>query len=194
MPAEAGTVLPRVNDVAASAREGLHAMAAAPKGAVFCVWLDLRNDKTELFAARSGDGGATWSANQFVYRSPSGSICECCHPSAAFDEQGKLYLMWRNSLDGTRDMYVLVSDDGGETFGAAQKLGQGTWPLKACPMDGGMIAAGASGPATVWRRDRQVFVAAPNERERLLGSGEQPWIAMTKQGASVVWLAKRPAI
>jgi hypothetical protein len=182
----------RVNDVTASAREGLHAMAAAADGTLFCTWLDLRNNKSELFSSRSTDGGATWTANELVYRSPSGSVCECCHPSAAFDPQGRLYVMWRNSLEGARDMYVLASEDGGKTFGEAQKLGQGTWPLKACPMDGGMIAVGGKEPATVWRRDRQVYLASMTEPERLLGTGEQPWIAATKQGTSVVWLAKRP--
>jgi hypothetical protein len=182
----------QVNDVSASAREGLHAMAAAADGTVFCTWLDLRNGKMELFGSRSTDGGATWSANQRVYRSPSGSVCECCHPSAAFDQQGRLYVMWRNSLDGARDMYLSVSQDGGRTFGDAHKLGEGTWPLEACPMDGGMIAAGAKEPATVWRREHQVYLASPSEPERLLGRGQQPWVAVSQQGLWAIWLAKRP--
>ncbi len=31
-----------VNDVAASAREGLHAMTSSENGTLWCVWLDLR--------------------------------------------------------------------------------------------------------------------------------------------------------
>ncbi len=38
----------RVNAVEGSAREGLHGMAAAPDGRVFCTWLDLRDKKTEI--------------------------------------------------------------------------------------------------------------------------------------------------
>ncbi len=87
-----------VNDVAASAREGLHAMAASPTGDLYCTWLDLRNSQSELFGASSTDGGATWSENKLVYRSPSGTICQCCHPAAIYDAEGTLYLLWRNSL------------------------------------------------------------------------------------------------
>ena len=52
-----------VNDTADSAREGLHAMSAGPRGELCCVWLDLRNRKTEVMASVSADGGATWAKN-----------------------------------------------------------------------------------------------------------------------------------
>ena len=35
-------------------------MAAGPKGAVCCAWLDLRNKDTEIMASVSNDGGKTW--------------------------------------------------------------------------------------------------------------------------------------
>jgi len=78
----------RVNDTADSAREGLHAMASGPDGAVWCVWLDLRHKKSEIYAARSLDSGKTWEKNIRVYRSPDGSVCECCHPSIALGGNG----------------------------------------------------------------------------------------------------------
>ena len=71
----------RVNDTADSAREGLHAMASGADGSIWCVWLDLRDKKSEIYATRSKDGGASWEPNRCVYRSPDGSVCECCHPS-----------------------------------------------------------------------------------------------------------------
>jgi hypothetical protein len=127
-----------------------------------------------------------------VYKSPDGSVCECCHPSVAFDGRGTIHAQWRNSLSGSRDMYVASSLDGGKTFGKAIKLGTGTWPLKACPMDGGAIAAAGESFATAWRRDKSVYLFANADREeRRLGNGEQPWIALTKEGPFVVWLAKR---
>jgi BNR repeat-like domain len=182
-----------VNDEPAAAREGLHAMAAGPTGEICSVWLDLRSKGTKIFASASADGGATWTKNRLVYESPDGRVCECCHPSVTFDNQGGLYVMWRNSLGGNRDLYVCNSTDGGQTFSKAAKLGEGTWPLKACPMDGGAVAALAPGKlATAWRRDKQVFLTLPGEpTERLLGPGEQPWIAATAAGPYVVWLSKR---
>jgi hypothetical protein len=182
-----------VNDEPAAAAEGLHAMAAGPKGELCCVWLDFRGGGPKTVASSmSSDGGATWSKNTLVYQSPDGPICPCCHPSVAFDAQSGLYVMWRNSLAGNRDMYVCSSADGGKSFGSATKLGDGTWPLKTCPMDGGALAPLAPGKiATAWRRDKQIFLTLPGEQERLLGPGEQSWIAATKDGPYVAWLTKR---
>src|SRR6185295_10354450 len=84
----------RVNDVKDSAREGLHALASGPSGQLFCAWLDLREGGTKIVGSRSTDGGSTWSKNVLVYQSPDGHVCECCHPSAAFDSAGGVYVMW----------------------------------------------------------------------------------------------------
>ena len=90
-------------------------------------------------------------------------------------------------------MYVASSADGGQTFGKAAKLGSGSWPLNACPMDGGAIAVTASGKiATAWRREKAVFLLLDGQREeQRLGIGEQPWIAATADGPVVIWLKKR---
>src|SRR4051812_30324045 len=122
-----------VNDSSRDAREGLHAMAVGPDGQLYCVWLDCRDQERgkRIFGAGSSDGGKTWTENKEIYRSPSGSVCECCHPSATFDSQGGIYAMWRNSIAGNRDLYVAASRDGGQTFGRAVKLGTGSWELDA---------------------------------------------------------------
>ncbi len=182
----------RVNDVHGAAREGLHAMAASPAGALACVWLDLRSKGTKIYAACSQDGGVTWSANRLAYQSPDGTVCECCHPSIVYDAQGRLYVMWRNWLGGARDMYLTRSEDGGGTFKPAQALGVGTWPLTACPMDGGAVAVAANGSVTTfWRRDRSLFTCTPGATERLIGSGEQGWVVSGADGAYLFWLERR---
>jgi hypothetical protein len=182
----------RVNDTADSAREGLHAMASGADGSIWCVWLDLRDKKSEIYAAMSKDGGATWEPNKCIYRSPDGSVCECCHPSVIVGRDS-VHVMFRNSLGGNRDMYVTSSMDGGKSFSDARKLGSGTWTLDACPMDGGMLAAGPKGSvATVWRRDGNVYTAAGDgSPETPLGPGQQPWIAGTSQGPVIVWTVGR---
>jgi hypothetical protein len=183
----------RVNAAEGSAREGLHGMAAGPGGRVFCTWLDLRSKKTEIYGASSQDGGATWEPDVLVYRSPGGSVCECCHPSAAFGPDGTLHVMWRNSLEGARDPYLASSSDGGETFRPAEKLGRDSWPLEACPMDGGAVAAGLDGRVeTVWMRAGAMFAATPGEAERNLGRGVQGWTAFGPEGPFALWLEQRP--
>ncbi len=182
----------RVNDTADSAREGLHAMASGEDGSVWCVWLDLRDKKSEVYAARSIDSGTTWGPNLCVYRSPDGSVCECCHPSVAVGKSG-VHIMFRNSLAGNRDMYITSSADDGKSFAPASKLGHGAWSLDACPMDGGMLATTPAGSMqTVWRRDGNVYAAmATDDPEEDLGQGQQPWIAANKQGSFIVWTSGR---
>ena len=43
--------------------------------------------------------------------------------------------MWRNVLNGSRDMQ-LIHAAGGLHFTGARKLGSGAWKINACPMDG----------------------------------------------------------
>lgn len=182
----------KVNDVEGSAREGLHGMAAGADGTVWCVWLDLRNKGTEIHAAKSTDNGATWEPNVRVYRSPDGSVCQCCHPSVVVSGQD-VYVLFRNLIAGNRDMYVAASKDGGAKFAPARKLGQGAWKLNACPMDGGMIAPDAKGSLiTVWRRNGEIYASnGAGGKERMLGRGEQPWVTSSADGPVILWTSGR---
>ncbi len=180
-----------INDVAASAREGLHALGSDGKGTLFAAWLDKRGGNgTKLYGARSTDGGATWSKNVAVYQSPGGSICECCHPSVAVDAGGRMVVMWRNSLDGSRDMYLATSgaaSPDGMAFSTPRKLGNGTWKLNACPMDGGGLAVSGGKVVTAWRRDGNVFLAEPGQAERQIGTGKDVALALSGKRTYVVW-------
>ena len=175
-----------INDVAGSAREGMHGMAANAAGTVVVTWLDLREKGTRIYAAVSRDHGATWSADTLVYQSPTGSVCECCHPSAAVSDDGRVAIMFRNHIGGNRDMYVARSRSrDAVTFEPAVKLGNGTWALEACPMDGGELALGADEVTTAWRREDGIFVATPGTPERRIGTGRDPAMAMAVTGAKV---------
>ena len=176
-----------INDVPGSATEGLHALTSDGKGTLFAAWLDKRGAKgTKLYSARSTDDGSTWSKNIMVYQSPDGSICECCHPSVAIDGAGKLIVMWRNSLGGTRDMYLATSLDG-VNFSAPAKLGAGAWKLNACPMDGGGLAVSSGKVLTAWRRDSEIFLAEPGRAERQVGTGKDVALALSGNRTYALW-------
>lgn len=182
-----------VNSVAGSAREGMHGMAAGADGTLACVWLDLRNAKpgkpgTEVWCAISKDGGKTWSQEKAAYRNPGGTVCECCHPCVVVDEQGVITIMFRNALAGARDMYVTASKDGGKTFSAGSKLGTGSWKLNACPMDGGALAVLGGKVATIWRRDKTVFIDIPGKPEQSIATGTHPVIAAATDGLYSIWM------
>lgn len=183
----------QVNDNNDSAREGLHAMTVSATGEAWCTWLDLRNQRTELYASKSVDGGANWSRNQLVYRSPDKSICECCHPSIAIHDK-TIQVLFRNSLNGNRDMFLAsILEEGDKLSVHSTQMGTLNWQFNACPMDGGMLSVDERGlVSTVWRRGREIFMATSEEPDELLiGLGEQPWIASTKDGPIVVWSRSR---
>jgi hypothetical protein len=175
-----------INDVPGATREGLHAMAADSNGNLFAVWLDLRTKGTQLYGAKSTDGGLTWSKNVRVYTSPDGTICQCCDPSLAFDKDGRVWVMWRNVIEGSRDMYVTSSADGIH-FDAARKIGTGTWKLNACPMDGGGLAVDHGGVVSAWRREGNVFLTEPGHEEKQIGTGKDIALAQSTAGPYVAW-------
>ena len=173
-----------------SAREGLQALAGDGRGLVSAVWLDLRGKGMELWGRISRDGGATWAEDVSIYQSPDGHICECCAPGVAIAPNGEIAAMWRNWLGGSRDLYLATSRDG-HTFSPAQKLGEGTWKLNGCPMDGGSLSFTPAGKwLTVWRREGTVFASETSTAEtQLAANAVQPVTAYAGKTPLILWEA-----
>ncbi len=181
----------KVNDKDGSAPEGLQGVGAN-ETEIACAWLDHRDGGTEICASISQDGGENWSANTMVYNSPSGTVCECCHPSVAIGSDGAIHVMFRNSLAGNRDMYVADSSDDGQTWSSPTQLGGGHWKLDACPMDGGALSPDEDAHlVSLWRRQDAIYKDVPGETEDRIGVGQQPWI-YGRLGGYGVYLKRRP--
>ncbi|MEO8764606.1 MAG: sialidase family protein [Ginsengibacter sp.] len=168
----------RINDVKNIAKEGFLSLASNNNGHFFAVWLDLRNGKkNNIYGARSVDAGKSWRKNQLIYRSPGGSVCECCKPSVVMKDQ-LVAIMFRNNLKGNRDLYLIQSKDGGKTFGTAQKLGEESWALNGCPMDGGgLMIENNDAIQTVWQRKGNVYSCEQGKKELFVAKGRQGVIA-----------------
>ncbi len=162
----------KVNDADTVAKEGLMALSGDEENA-FAVWLDVRGNKhNKIYGAKSVDGGKTWSKNIMVYTSPDTSVCECCKPSVTV-KGSNVYVMFRNRLQGNRDLYLIQSKDKANSFGQAKKLGEGNWKLDGCPMDGGGLAINKNNEIqTVWRRQGKVYAAMPGKPEKEIGAGK----------------------
>jgi len=139
-----------------------------------------------LWGAFSSDAGATWSKNVMLYEVAGGTICECCHPSLAAAGHGEFVVMWRNALEGSRDMYTMRLRDGRVASGA-EKQGVGTWKLEACPMDGGGLVLRNQKIASAWRREKDVYLAETGKPEIKLGTGQDVALGANNQGLYVVW-------
>ena len=95
--------------------------------------------------------------------------------------------MFRNWVAGARDLYLVESSDSGRSFQEARKLGVGTWPLTACPMDGGSMVVAPGGIATVWRRELDIYHAVPGNPETKIGAGRNPMMSARDGNSYVVW-------
>jgi hypothetical protein len=178
----------RVNDADTVAKENLMSLSGdGPYN--YSVWLDLRgNRQNKIYGARTDDGGKTWSENKLIYASPDTTVCQCCKPSVLV-KGNKVYVMFRNWLNGNRNMYLIQSNDGGNTFGNAEKLGTGNWKLNGCPMDGGGIAIDDKGAIeTVWRRDGKVYSALLGLPEKQVGEGKGCTVEIIKGKPVYAWV------
>ncbi|MDJ1482766.1 sialidase family protein [Cytophagaceae bacterium YF14B1] len=178
----------RINDRDGVAQEGFVALVAGAKGRFYAFWNDLRSGNNQIYGAVSSDQGQSWQKSQLVYASSDTTICECCKVSATTDQNGNVYLMWRNQLNGYRDMYILTLDQNLKSKTEASKLGNGSWQLKGCPMDGGNLTVTPSGKViTVWRRESKLYSCQPGKTEKLLADGRNPVIAATDKMTAIAW-------
>lgn len=177
----------KINDENEVAKEALMGLSSDGLNA-FAVWLGVKKPRGQnLYGARSTDGGKTWSKNILVYASPDSTVCECCKPSVAI-EKNMVYVMFRNQLAGYRDLYLISSADGGNSFEQAQKLGTGSWKLNGCPMDGGGLVINKTGtPETIWRREEKIYASAPGKAEVEIGAGRSCSIESVKNKNIYAW-------
>jgi hypothetical protein len=161
-----------INDQRSSAPEGLMGIAADGKDHFYAVWLDMRlNKQNNIWFSSLSVNNSKWSPNSLVYHSPDGHTCECCKPNIAVNGQ-HLAIMFRNWLNGSRDLYCTESTNSGQSFNKPVKLGKGTWKLNGCPMDGGgVVIDNKQVVHTVWQREGEIYYCKPGEQEIKIDKG-----------------------
>ena len=185
----------KVNDADTTDKEGFLGLASDNGNNLFAIWTDLRNNhRNKIFGARSVDGGKTWRKNIRLYASPDGTVCECCKPSVVM-KKNYVFVMFRNFLNGNRDLYLTQSTNAGETFGEARKLGKGNWALNGCPMDGGGLALNDKDYVqTVWRRQSKIYSCEPGKEEKVIGKGKGCSIETIHDKTVYAWSDKNDII
>jgi len=117
---------------------------AVSSGAVVAVWLD-RKANSKVLASRSTDGARTWSAPATL----DPDACECCWNAALAPGDGAVYALYRGK--NPRDMDMVVSRDGGRTWGKPSVAGPFGWGFNGCPHVGGALASTGKGVSVlVW--------------------------------------------
>jgi hypothetical protein len=133
-------------------------LAADDKGNVTACWL---SDK--LYANVSHDNGETFAP--FIELDPRYNPCNCCTTSAAYGEDGRLAVLYREETDNERDMYLVLWDQGrGEM--TRKRVSRTLWKIDACPMTYYMVSRGQGGFVAAWPTRGRVYFA------RLDGQGD----------------------
>lgn len=89
-------------------------------GNINVLWADNAppNSSTDIFYARSANGGTSFSTPQNL----SSNAGFSANPSLAIDPGGNINAVWEDSTPGNRDIFFSQSLDAGATFSAAQNL------------------------------------------------------------------------
>jgi hypothetical protein len=113
----------QVNDDTGTAAQCCASLAVGADGRIYVVWRDARNGHSDIYFARSDDGGATFSPNVQVNDDTGTDNQE--HPSIALAPNGTIYIAWqdRRNLDTEgAHIYLAKSTDGGLSFGPNVKV------------------------------------------------------------------------
>jgi hypothetical protein len=126
-------------------------LAADDKGNVTSCWL---SDK--LYANVSHDNGETFA--QFVELDARYNPCNCCTTSAAYGEDGRLAVLYREETGNERDMYLVLWDqDKGRM--TRKRVGRTPWKIDGCPMTYFTVSRERGGFVAVWPTKGQICFA-----------------------------------
>ena len=113
---------------------GAHSVAVRGQE-VFTAWYDVRNGDSDVFFAKSADGGATFGPNVRVNDDTGHS--RQYKPSLGLDAAGTIYMIWRDDRRGHADIFFARSEDGGKTFTKNLLLNDDTgWAYQGNPSIG----------------------------------------------------------
>jgi hypothetical protein len=139
-------------------------LAADDKGKVTACWL---SDK--LYANVSLDNGETFAP--FIELNSRYNPCNCCTTSAAYGEDGRLAVLYREETDNERDMYlVLLDQERGET--TRKRVSRTLWKIDACPMTYYTISPKRGGFTAVWPTIGKIYLAHLDGKGDVLPPGE----------------------
>jgi hypothetical protein len=139
-------------------------LAADDDGKVTACWL---SDK--LYANVSHDNGETFAP--YVEIDRSYNPCNCCTTSAAYGEEGRLAVLYREETDNDRDMYLVLWDQvQGRT--TRKRVGRTAWKIDACPMTYFTVTSERRGFVAVWPTKGQIYFGRLDGQGNASGQAE----------------------
>ena len=163
----------RVNDVVAEVQSN-PSIVVDSQGMLLVAWEDYRAlpmYSAQIFAARSTDGGGTWSPGVKV----NDDTAYAYHgsPVLAHDGNGHFYAAWFDFRNGHYDIYIAKSVDGGASWGANVRINED--PNSSDQTTPALSAAGDGLLYVVWQDNDDFHVYFTNSVD-----GGATWSAGTK--------------
>jgi hypothetical protein len=118
-------------------------VTADGRGNVYALWIDTRDmakegDAGKVFMAVSRNDGLSFERDREILPA---DVCPCCQLTAFVDAQGRLYVGSRQVEGKFRDSVVMVSTDGGRTFGPRRSVVGARWEIEGCPLKPTQVVA-----------------------------------------------------
>lgn len=138
--------------------DGGGGIAADRDGRVFVFWHapgpgSEGEQARRVWMTRSEDDGQTFHAERIAWNESTGA-CGCCSLNAVADQAGRLYVLFRSAHEMVhRDMYLLKSDDHGNTFTGSSIS---PWTVGYCVMSTEAFATGSDSVLAAWETEKRV--------------------------------------
>jgi hypothetical protein len=172
-------------DPTGPASQSFFNLNVSPQGTIYVVWLDGRDRNaghgghsehghsehggSAIYLARSADGGASFGPSIRV----ATNACPCCRPAIAFTDDHTVHVAFRKVFDGNvRDVAVVTSRDGGESWANPVRVAQDNWQINGCPHSGPSLAVLGNRLFVSWftvhEKEQQsyIFLAHSDDRGR----------------------------
>jgi len=149
---------------AAYGLDGGGAIAADNAGDVYVFWHAPApgtegEGNRRIWVARSTDDGETFAAEKPASEQPTGA-CGCCGMSAFADSRNNVYALYRSATEIVhRDIYLLYSNDRGETFRGTDVS---QWNIGACTMSMENLSESPAGILAAWETMGNVYYGIIN--------------------------------
>jgi hypothetical protein len=181
--------------------DGGGALAADSQGNVYVAWHALGKElikgehNRRVWVGISKDDGKTFAAEKPAWSENTGA-CGCCGMRGIVDNKGNAHFLYRAAGQRiNRGMYVIKSDDRGETFSGMQL---DNWKIDTCPMSSEALAEGPRGIFAAWDTDGQIYfmrvrATIPGGDDIMAAPGKgtdrkHPALAFNKNGDTIlVW-------
>lgn len=102
---------------------------------VACMIHDASWSNPRYAVIQSSDGGLTYNGENEIANAVPGEACDCCPAEVVIKDQRQL-LLFRNNESNTRDIFGVLSTDGGVTFPTHANVDNTGWIIAGCPSTG----------------------------------------------------------